>query len=394
MDNYYYINNINNLNIENYEDNKLINEVLNIENYNDNKLISDVLNDENVIENFTDTLKGEKGNQGEKGFKGTTGDVGLRGLGGAVGPDGLTGAKGVQGIRGNRGDIGDPGKIGEPGIQGVKGVKGVKGPTGDKGPRGQRGPRGDRGSQGPKGPKGPNGPIGPKGESGMQFSRFSVDKPGDNCEWIEIKYGDKIKEGVGICPGNKAMNGIRSSRRISKVEITTRVCKTKCKFCVKCSWRRGCKFQCCSTKCSWPVNQPLTTHQYNRRYEICCVDMPFGDQAGIYISDNTIYERYKDKYNGKLEKTDYPENIPFIGVAHAAINEANRKTNKQNIVSFGKVQEMKQKNEGGSPAILKEGKERLDPDWGIVKDGPLVTNTDLMGGKKTTLNKYPFHMPN
>ena len=389
MDNYYYINNINNLNIENYNDNKLINKELNIENYQDNKLINEVLNEQNIVEKFTDTLKGEKGDKGEKGFKGTTGDVGLRGLGGAVGPQGLRGAKGVQGVRGNRGDIGDPGKIGEPGIQGVKGVKGVKGPTGDKGPRGPRGPRGDRGTQGPKGPKGPDGPSGPKGESGMQFSRFDIDDPGNECEWIKLKYGNKLDDGKGICPGSKAMNGIRSSRRISKVEIQTEVCKTKCKFC----WRRW-SFRCCKTKCKWPVNQPLTTHQYNRRYEICCVDMPFGDQAATYLSDDTIYERYKDKYKGKLEKTDYPENKPFIGIAYAAINEQNRKINKQNIVSFGRLKEIEAKNDEGSPAVLKEGKERLDPDWGIVKDGPIVTNTDLMDGTKTTLNKYPFHMPN
>ena len=76
-----------------------------------------------------------------------------------------------------------------------------------------------------------------------------------------------------------------------------------------------------------------------------------------------------------------------------AINEQNRKINKQNIVSFGRLKEIEAKNDEGSPAVLKEGKERLDPDWGIVKDGPVVTNTDLMNGK-TTLNKYPFHMPN
>ena len=392
MDNYYYINNINNLNIENYNDNKLINEVLNIENYNDNKLINEVLNEENIVENFTDTLKGEKGKQGEKGFKGETGDVGLRGLGGAVGPQGLRGAKGVQGIRGNRGDIGDPGKIGKPGDQGAKGVKGVKGPTGDKGPRGPRGPRGDRGSQGPKGPKGPNGPQGPKGESGMQFSRFKIDKPGDTCEWIELKNDFNFER--GRCPGSKAMNGIRSSRRISKVEIQTEVCKTKCYFCFKCKAFAKCKFQCCKTKCSWPVNKDLTTYQYNRRYEICCVDMPFGAQDARYLSDDEVYEKYKSKYKGRLEKTDYPEDLPLIGVAFAAINEENRKMNRQMIINFGRAKEVEENNKKGEPAVLEEGKERLDPDWGIVKDGPLVTNTDLMDGKKTTLNKYPFHMPN
>ena len=44
--------------------------------------------------------------------------------------------------------------------------------------------------------------------------------------------------------------------------------------------------------------------------------MPFGDQAATYLSDDTIYERYKDKYKGKLEKTDYPENKPIIGIAY------------------------------------------------------------------------------
>ena len=56
----------------------------------------------------------------------------------------------------------------------------------------------------------------PKGESGMQFSRFNIDDPGNECEWIKLKYGNKLDDGKGICPGSKAMNGIRSSRRILK----------------------------------------------------------------------------------------------------------------------------------------------------------------------------------
>lgn len=371
MDNYYYLDNyINKKNIENYDDQELINEVFN----EDNELINEVL------EGFTDTLKGDKGKQGQQGFKGVPGDVGLRGLGGAIGPQGLKGAKGVQGIRGNVGDIGDPGKAGKPGDIGVKGVKGVRGPTGDKGPRGPRGPRGLTGPTGKKGPKGPDGPKGPIGDSGFQFSRFSIDNPG-SCEWIKINHGDNLK--AGQCPGNKAMNGIRSSRRISKVQIEVENC---CKR--KCKWIFWCK-----TKCKWCVNHPLTTYQYNRQYDICCVDMPFSSDPPSNLSDNEIYNKYKNKYSGKLLKEDYKGN-GVIKAIYDAVNAVNAATNRANIIEYGKLQEKYASNSAGGPAVLKEGSERLDPNWGVVRNGPLISNDDLLDSNKTTLNKYPFHLPN
>jgi hypothetical protein len=215
------------------------------------------------IEQFSDMLKGDMGTKGTKGFQGQTGDVGLRGLKGSIGPEGVKGQIGIQGVRGNRGDIGDPGKIGNPGKEGVKGVKGVVGPTGNKGPRGKRGVRGDIGLRGKKGDKGPKGPDGPTGDSGFQFSRFGIDGPGNSCDWIEVPQDMKAEMTNGRCPDNKAMNGLRSSRWRSKIQTTTKV-----ETCNK----KGCKSK-------WPINHKLTTWQYNRKYEMCCITMPFSNKT-------------------------------------------------------------------------------------------------------------------
>ena len=332
------------------------------------------------IETFSETLKGFRGDQGEQGFIGEHGDVGLRGLGGAVGSDGLRGAKGVQGVRGNVGDLGDPGKAGDPGDIGIKGIKGVRGPTGDKGPTGARGVRGLTGPKGKKGLTGKDGPQGVKGDSGKQFSRLNTNDGSNDCEWIKVNHD---RDNFTYCPNNKVLNGIRSSRRISKVEVEEQTCCTRtCKF-----WRFGCK-----TTCDWCVNNDLTTYQYNRIYDICCVDMPFTNEVPE-LSDDQLFSKYKNEYDGEILKTDYVGSA-LIKSYYDSLNLENEQINRQNIINFGKNKEREEQDEKiGSIKFKNEGQERLDPDWGTVKDGPLVTNLDLIDGTKTTLNKYPFHLP-
>ncbi len=246
-------------------------------------------------EHFSDMLKGDKGDSGNKGFEGAQGDVGLRGLKGPIGLQGLIGAKGIQGPRGNRGDIGDPGKMGEPGDSGVKGVKGVVGPTGEKGSRGLRGNRGDIGIRGNRGKDGPSGGPGPLGDSGYQFSRYLIDSPGSNCQWINVPQDPSSQMPGGRCPGNKGLGGIRTRRWNAKLQ--TQVNKPKCKR------KGGCKPH-------WVVDHSLTRWQVNREYDICCLDMPFGGSNNGDIK-NSGNERIDNGWGtNKSSLNNYPFHEP------------------------------------------------------------------------------------
>ena len=67
----------------------------------------------------------------------------------------------LKGEKGNIGPQGPAGPQGETGPQGATGPQGPQGPQGPAGPQGETGPQGATGPQGPQGPQGPAGPQGP-----------------------------------------------------------------------------------------------------------------------------------------------------------------------------------------------------------------------------------------
>lgn len=77
-----------------------------------------------------------------RGPRGEKGDTGERG---PTGPKGEKGDTGPQGPKGDKGDTGPQGERGETGPAGPTGPKGDKGNTGERGPQGETGPKGDKG---------------------------------------------------------------------------------------------------------------------------------------------------------------------------------------------------------------------------------------------------------
>ena len=161
-------------------------------------------------------LKGEKGEKGDKGDTGATGPQGPKGDTGATGPQGPkgeTGATGPQGPKGDTGETGpqgpkgDIGPVGEDGLSAymiamengfsgteeqwlasLKGNTGPQGPKGDTGETGPQGPKGDTGETGPQGPKGDTGATGPQGPAGD--SHVPTTSASDNGKVLRVVDGN------------------------------------------------------------------------------------------------------------------------------------------------------------------------------------------------------------
>ena len=92
---------------------------------------------------------------------------GPRGYPGIVGPLGPTGEQGPHGLPGLQGPSGQPGPLGQPGQPGPQGQQGPPGHPGPPGPQGLLGPEGFPGPPGPQGLIGRQGLIGPQGLPGQ-----------------------------------------------------------------------------------------------------------------------------------------------------------------------------------------------------------------------------------
>lgn len=148
------------------------------------------------------------------GFVGTESEwlASLVGATGPQGPKGDTGATGPQGPKGDAGETGPQGPKGDPGVSARFEIVGAYAlapkeeptvtempgstaqdrlyrlgiPIGDKGAKGDKGDKGDTGATGPQGPKGETGetgPQGPKGDTGgtsLPVARANVPAVGSN----------------------------------------------------------------------------------------------------------------------------------------------------------------------------------------------------------------------
>lgn len=115
-----------------------------------------------TLEEWLESLVGEKGEQGIQGIQGETGATGPQG------PQGETGATGPQGPQGETGATGPQGPQGETGATGATGPQGPQGETGATGATGPQGPQGETGATGPQGPQGETGATGATGPQGPQ----------------------------------------------------------------------------------------------------------------------------------------------------------------------------------------------------------------------------------
>ena len=119
-------------------------------------------------------IQGPQGEQGERGPEGKQGPQGEIGPEGPMGPQGHSAYMAWKTLEGNaNGTVEDfinslKGEKGEQGIQGPQGIQGEVGPQGPVGPQGEQGPQGEMGPVGPQGIQGEQGPVGPQGEQGPQ----------------------------------------------------------------------------------------------------------------------------------------------------------------------------------------------------------------------------------
>ena len=127
-----------------------------------------------TLEEWLDSLKGEKGDTG------------------AQGPQGIQGETGPQGPQGETGPQGTKGETGPQGPQGETGPQGTQGEPGPQGPQGETGPQGPQGETGPQGPQGEQGPAGPAltvsntAAVGQTVKITAVDEDGQPTEWEAV----------------------------------------------------------------------------------------------------------------------------------------------------------------------------------------------------------------
>ena len=147
---------------------------------------------------------GPQGPQGEKGAQGLQGEVGPQGPQGEKGEQGPQGHSAFMAwktLEGNaNGTVEDfinslKGEKGDQGIQGPQGIQGEVGPQGPVGPQGERGPQGEMGPVGPMGPQGevgPQGLQGPKGEKGADGTSIRIVGVLSSMEEIDSIVGEQV----------------------------------------------------------------------------------------------------------------------------------------------------------------------------------------------------------
>ena len=135
-----------------------------------------------TVEQWLESLRGQKGDKGEKGDPFTYSDFT---------------AEQLAALKGEKGDKGDTGDTGATGPQGPKGETGATGPQGPKGDTGATGPQGPKGDTGAAGPKGPKGDIGPVGEDGLSAYMIAMENgfSGTEEQWLASLKGDKGDKG-------------------------------------------------------------------------------------------------------------------------------------------------------------------------------------------------------
>ena len=135
-----------------------------------------------TVEQWLESLRGQKGDKGEKGDPFTYSDFT---------------AEQLAALKGEKGDKGDKGDTGATGPQGPKGETGATGHQGPKGETGATGPQGPKGETGATGSKGPKGDIGPVGEDGLSAYMIAMENgfSGTEEQWLASLKGDKGDKG-------------------------------------------------------------------------------------------------------------------------------------------------------------------------------------------------------
>ena len=123
-----------------------------------------------TVEQWLESLRGQKGDKGEKGDPFTYSDFT---------------AEQLAALKGEKGDKGDKGDTGATGPQGPKGETGATGP---------QGPKGETGATGSKGPK---GDIGPVGEDGLSAYMIAMENgfSGTEEQWLASLKGNTGPQG-------------------------------------------------------------------------------------------------------------------------------------------------------------------------------------------------------
>lgn len=153
-----------------------------------------------TVEEWLESLKGEKGDQGEPGEKGDPGEKG----------EPLTFADLTEEQKASlKGEKGDPGEKGEPGIQGIPGEKGDPGEKGNPGEKGEQGEPGKDGANGQPGRDGVDGKDGANGKDGKTPVRgedywTDADKQEIANEVVTLA-GDRITPVVSTADNGKIM---------------------------------------------------------------------------------------------------------------------------------------------------------------------------------------------
>ena len=106
-------------------------------------------------------------------------------------------AEQLAALKGEKGDKGDTGDTGATGPQGPKGDTGATGPQGPKGDTGETGPQGPKGDTGATGPQGPKGDMGPVGEDGLSAYMIAMENgfSGTEEQWLASLKGNTGPQG-------------------------------------------------------------------------------------------------------------------------------------------------------------------------------------------------------